>query len=289
MVDIIFKNRRIVIPTVNLVSYIASIILMVILFSVTLPGLSSPPLLNPDPTINQIIWIHITAINFWILCLFGLVPPMSVLFEDYSPHEVLPIISDEKQQPFDRDFYLARSDGMDRLIHYQRSGISILLGIVIAIILWLLAYTAPLPPMENAFLLGSVSLAFFAVLALLVSFGDTRVRAYGVTLEEDLIPHSQTPSQYIAQIREMLLNKRKINRQMKKSIGFGLLLFITVPAMYILEPIYSAIPIVPTEPLVGTLSSISIMLMAFVLIIVGLVLVGNLGLKILPDDQNEVQ
>lgn len=286
MVDIIIKNRHIEIPALNLVSYGIALVLFLILVSFLLPTQPSPPPIYSDQSVNRVFWIHITAIDFWLLCIIGSIPSTNAMYRNPKPQEVLPVIEDDRQLTLEAGFYVNRSDSMDMLMHHLRSGISILLGIVTAVILWLLSLTSPLDYVEDAFLLGSASLALLAVISLLLSFGDTSVRAYGTTLEEDLIPHTQKESQYIAQLREMLINKRKVTHQMKETIGVGLVLFIAVPAIRMLNPILSSIPAVPSEPLISALSFVSTGLMLFLIVMIGMIIVGNLGIRIVDDDES---
>ncbi len=286
MVKIVYKNRVATFSTFNIILYIISLCGFTFLVTIGLPSFSthSIPPIHSDPSIAIIYWIHINLTILWLSFITWLIPSFIALGQKPEPTEQLPVLDNDEELKVDEKFYIARSDSMDRYIHYLRSGISIILGIFTAVIIWLLNLS-PLDIVEEALLYGAISLAFLSVISLLLSFGDTSVSSYSTTLDNDLIPHSQTQSQYIAQLRQMLMNKRRISNQMKKVFGVGLMLFIIVPAIQILQPIISSIPVTPSEPLVSFASIISSVALFFLVAMVGILVVGNLGIRLFEEEK----
>lgn len=286
MVKIVYKNRVATFSIFNVILYVIAICGFVFLMTIGLPSFNtnSIPPIHYDPNIAEIYWLHINLIILWLSCIIGLIPSFSALDRKPTPTEQLPVLDQDQELNLDENFYIGRSDSMDRYTHYLRSGISIILGISTAIIIWLLNLS-PLDIFEEALFFGATALAIFSVLSLLLSFGDTSVSAFGSTLENDLIPHSQTKSQYIAQLRQMLMNKCRINTQMKKIFGIGLLLFIVTPIIQIFQPLLSSISVTPSAPIVSFASFISSFLMFALIILLGILAVGNLGIHLLEEEE----
>ena len=81
-------------------------------------------------------------------------------------------------------FLLGRANNLDRVVHYLRSGISIMAGVFTAAIIWLLNRQRALTYSESVFITISAMLVFFSIVVILSSFGDTSVYSHGEVLDE---------------------------------------------------------------------------------------------------------
>ncbi len=146
----------------------------------------------------------------------------------------------EDEKPFELDvqFLLGRADNLDRVVHYLRSGISIMAGVFTAAIIWLLDRQRELTNVESVFITISAILVFFSIVAILFSFGDTSVYSHGKLLDEDLVPQGQSESVYKQQLTTVVTLKLRVITRMKTMVGLGLVVFVMFGGILSLSPIY---------------------------------------------------
>ena len=121
---------------------------------------------------------------------------------------------------------LRRSDQLDKVQSYLRTGISLLLGIGTALLLWTLNVEL-IPEYYNLLLMSASGvLTFFAVVAILFSFAQPSSIHGTNGLGEGLLPISHGKEQYCQELKEVIISKEYILKRMRTAIGMGLSLFI---------------------------------------------------------------
>ncbi len=177
----------------------------------------------------------------------------------------------------DRDFLVARVDSTDQKTHHLRSGISMLLGFLTAVVALFMNRNQPLTEMEGYLMYASLALAALSAISVLISFADTSVYSYGVSLREDLLPEGQSVSVYNDQLREMVKKKQDINSRMKAVSGTGLFAFTLILAIGYVAPVINGIP-QTGDALLGLLRAIHHTLLTLLVLLVTVAVVATLGI-----------
>jgi hypothetical protein len=176
-----------------------------------------------------------------IISMSGIIPLLLFMNRNLSePEKLSPITPSEGAFKADYKFLIARSDNLDREIHYLRSGISLLAGVFTVIIAWLLDFGADRVlslPEINLIIISSI-LVIFSILAILFSFGVTAVYSHGHYLYEDLVPDGQSKSTFTVQLKAAVSLKREKISRMKNTVALGFVLFLLFGGYLIFNPLY---------------------------------------------------
>ena len=187
--------------------------------------------------------------------------------------------------PKDKIQLFERSDSLDNARNNLRTGTGLFLGIGAAISLWLIRTPLDIPVTYFCLLGGSLFLTLSAVIAILYSFADVTKWYADLSINESLVGLAASEDEYIDQIQEVLLFKDDVLSRMRKSIGFGLLLFIVFIALAVFLPVYLVIPtasdVIWTTNQLQSTSMISTICLSTFLFLLSSMIVGRQYLGIL--------
>lgn len=139
-------------------------------------------------------------------------------------------------------FFHSRSDALDKTRGHMRSGISIVTGIGVIILGWLLDYGSEhqLSVTEVLLLIGGVALVTSHLIAIVQSFVREDLSVSGIVLTEGLIPNTNDHALYLEQLKREIAQKERSHRNMRRSVAFGIVVFVVATCLGLLLPIYLA-------------------------------------------------
>ncbi len=195
-------------------------------------------------TYVQMAWFHLGLLFIWCGVLWILII-LSGNFDESAKRNGLDDedvqVSSEPKYIAEPELLLGRSDILDKVRSNLRNGISILLGISSALILWISNTTITFP-LQALMMFGGACLILMAILAILFSFRSPTDRLDQISLREGLVPSEMTKTEYTRQIELVIQEKEETLSNMRTLIGVGLLLFIMVNIIAVLIPMYYPFP-----------------------------------------------
>lgn len=130
-------------------------------------------------------------------------------------------------QPFTLpyDELLKRSDHLDEVLSNLRTGISILLGIGAALVVWAIGDTTFSSTILGGMMIASALLVFSAILAILQSFSNPELQLGASGIGEGLLPNQRSKLEYIGVLENLIQVKERSLRNMRTMVGLGLIGF----------------------------------------------------------------
>ncbi len=181
---------------------------------------------------------------------------------------------------------LRRSDQMDKVQSYLRTGISILLGIGAALLLWTLEVELTPAYFDQFLVVASGFLAFSAVVAVLFSFAHPTALHGGKGLGEGLVPTEPRKEKYCQELKEIIAAKEYILKRMRTAIGMGLFMFVILLGLSVGFQTFYEVSYQPAYP-ISLIFLLPLGSMAFFFFSLGSLVVGRPILGIIDDLPND--
>ena len=190
-----------------------------------------------------------------------------------------------KNHRHEEDFLLGRSDNLDKVLSYLRSGVSILTAVFAAVIAWFLDLSNERNPafIESTLIIACSALVVFGVISLLASFGNTTVVAKEWTLDDSLLRTGQPDDVFIAQLTEIVRMKAAMIDRIKDIIGSGLTFFIFITGAGIFLQSYNAVQSFIEYPAVWVIGMMSYGVSLLLLVAFAFAAVSFLGIDTYVD------
>jgi hypothetical protein len=186
--------------------------------------------------------IFLAVAAFWSLGVFSRAMDESI--EKKIPKIDSPS-DDRKVAKLSSQELVLRSDHLDKIRSNLRNGISILMGIGSALLLWISSTTIFRPETHRLLLISSLCLIIMAILGILFSFRNPSERSKRIILNEGLVPKKITVAEYETQLELVIDEKVEILSSMRTLISFGLLLFTSAVILAQVAPFYVNFPSIP--------------------------------------------
>lgn len=181
---------------------------------------------------------------------------------------------------------LRRSDQLDKVQSYLRTGISILLGIGAALLLWALEVELTPDYYDQFLVAASGFLAFSAVVAILFSFAHPSALHGGRGLGEGLVPTDPWKDKFCQELKEIISAKEYILKRMRTSIGMGLFMFVILLGLSFGFQTFYEVSYQPAYP-ISLIFLLPLGSMTFFLFSLGSLVVGRPILGILDELPND--
>jgi len=224
---------------------------------------------------SQYLLLWASALLIVLSYLRGIFPPP---FSDENDKQIT-------SYKHETEFLLGRSDNLDKVLSYVRSGVSILTAVFTVIIAWLLDLSNDriLTSIELTLITSCSTLVVFGVISLLVSFGKTIVVANGWALDDSLLRTGQSDDIFIVQLTEVVRTKSDMINKIKDIIGFGLIVFIVVIGIGFFQQSYNSVQSFIEYPAVWTIGMLSYFGFLFLLVAFSSAAVSFLGIDTYVD------
>lgn len=171
--------------------------------------------------------LNFQTISMWLAAIFGIKKTTSRWDRalDKTLAKAPPSHVGEQPYKLPIDELLNRSDHLDDVLSNLRTGISILLGIGAALVVWATSKTPFASTIVSGMVIASALLVLSAILAILQSFSNPELQLGASGIGEGLLPNQRSKPEYIGVLESLIQMKERSLRNMRTMIGLGLIGF----------------------------------------------------------------